>query len=77
MTLIIKKYHQVFDTACKTKERAEEILEGWEHKERIKPVYMIFNSTDIQEEEIHLLDLDYPHYHTVEEANDFLLEEDI
>lgn len=72
----IQEFHKVFDTACHTREVAETILEGWEHKESISPVYVIVDSKKIPET-INLLDNDYPCYHSMSEATDHMLEEEM
>lgn len=36
----------VFETITLNESRAKEILEGWEHKERIRPIYAIIDQEE-------------------------------
>lgn len=72
----IQEFHRVFDTACQSRKAAESILEGWEHKESISPVYVIVDSKEIPET-INLLDNDYPNYPSMSEATDHMLEDEM
>lgn len=69
-------YFRVFDTAFKTKERALEVLDGWEHKEKLSEVFVILDTIE-EPEEINLLDNDFPYYrkeaHALERIEEELL----
>lgn len=72
-TLRSETYYQAFDTAFKTIQAAEKVLEGWEHKERMKEVFVILEGDS--PECIDLFDRDYPHYYHIDAANEHIQEE--
>lgn len=44
----VKKMYRVFDELTNTMEEAQTILNGWEHKEKIREVYAVgYDFTDI------------------------------
>ncbi|MEK6190631.1 MAG: hypothetical protein N2A99_06545 [Carnobacterium alterfunditum] len=75
MKLIVRKYYRVFDIACATEEIASKILEGWEHKESMSIVYLVTDANETPDDEINLLDNDYSHFSSIDDAASHLIEE--
>jgi hypothetical protein len=47
MKAIVKKMYRVFDELHATKEEANKVLRGWEHKERVYEVYAVGYENDL------------------------------
>jgi len=47
--IIVKKMYRVFDELHATKAGAEAVLKGWEHKEKIYPVFAVGHESDLTE----------------------------
>lgn len=69
---VVVKYYRVFDQAFKQKERALEILEGWEHKEKMYEIFVVLDQTIEAPEELDLLSNDYSYYETEKIANEYI-----
>lgn len=69
---VVEKYFRVFDQACKKEGRALEILEGWEHKEKMTEIFVVLEHSSKAPEQIDLLSNDYIYYETEIMANESL-----
>jgi hypothetical protein len=72
MLKVVKGY-RVFDEFCINKSDALEILEGWEHKEKVTTVYAV-TGCEINER-INLLEERITCFDSYESANDCLISE--
>ncbi|MEK4487963.1 hypothetical protein MHH81_20865 [Psychrobacillus sp. FSL H8-0484] len=70
------RYFLVFDQAFKEEKKASEVLEGWEHKEKIYEVYIILDDTSDAPDQIDLLTNDYSYFRSKELAMEFINDEE-
>lgn len=54
---IVKRMYRAFDHLYATKELAETVITGWEHKERITEVWAVGYPSDLEQDEVELTNL--------------------
>lgn len=73
--LRVVKYYGVFDTAYLVKAEALKVLKGWEHKEEISSLFVVFEDKDTPNKIDLLESIKYDMFKSEVKANEYITEE--